>query len=553
MVPLSRDDAGAPYAQGFATLDREVSVEALPVEGALPPWLSGALIRTGPARFEVGSRSFEHWFDGLAMLHRFGFREGRVSYANRYVRSRAHEGAMREGRITHAEFMTDPCYGLFGRVMSWFRPDTTDNPDVNVSELGGEVVALTETPIPIRFDPETLETLGPLAYGGAVRGQVSTAHPHHDGARGYSYVIEMGRRSVYRLFADEGGRQQVLAELPVERPAYMHSFGMSERFLVLAEFPLRVNPLRLKFSREPFIRSYRWEPERGTRFTVIDKGSGEIVARARGAPVFAFHHVNAFEEGGALHVDLLAYPDPRIIERLRLARLRSGEPVEAVARLTRFRVPLDAGPEREAPHETLSDAPLELPRIDYARRAGRPVSCVWGAGLSRPGRLPRQRHQDRAAGGRPRPDPRLARARPLPRRARVRGPPRRRGRGRRGASVGGPRRAGRALVPPRPRRGHAGGARPGARPAPHPLRLPWQPLRRPPTLRRWRAYASLSLKAMGGHRQKPLVPSTSFRGDKRRWTMSRGIRDFRGFCERGVSVLPRLRGSPPDRPPRGRG
>ena len=265
------DRAGrAAYAKGFTTLDREIAIDRLPVEGKVPDWLSGALIRTGPARFEVGERDYIHWFDGLAMLHRFGFSGGEVSYRNRFVRSRAFEGAEREGRVTHAEFMTDPCRSLFGRVMSLFSPDTTDNPDVNVSVLGGAAVALTETPMPVRFDPDTLETLGHLDYDEAVAGQVSTAPPHHDGLRGYSYVVAMGHRSVYRLFVDEGGRQRVLAELPVERPAYMHSFGMSERFLVLAEFPLCVNPLRLKLSGRPFIENYRWRPERGTLFTVID-------------------------------------------------------------------------------------------------------------------------------------------------------------------------------------------------------------------------------------------------------------------------------------------
>jgi carotenoid cleavage dioxygenase-like enzyme len=65
---------------------------------------------------------------------------------------------------------------------------------------------------------------------------------------------------------------ELVAELPVDRPAYMHSFGMTERYLVLVEFPLTVSALALKFSGKPFIRNYVWEPERGLRFHVIDKG-----------------------------------------------------------------------------------------------------------------------------------------------------------------------------------------------------------------------------------------------------------------------------------------
>ncbi|MCL4287316.1 MAG: carotenoid oxygenase family protein, partial [Thermoleophilia bacterium] len=61
------------YGLGFETLERETRIEALPVEGEIPGWLGGSLLRTGPARFEVGARELSHWFDGLAMLHRFGF------------------------------------------------------------------------------------------------------------------------------------------------------------------------------------------------------------------------------------------------------------------------------------------------------------------------------------------------------------------------------------------------------------------------------------------------------------------------------------------------
>ena len=84
--------ASTPQAQeaghriGFETLDAERRVDDLPVEGALPEWLQGSLLRIGPARYEVGDRTVNHWFDGFSMLHRFGFTDGRVSYANRFSR-----------------------------------------------------------------------------------------------------------------------------------------------------------------------------------------------------------------------------------------------------------------------------------------------------------------------------------------------------------------------------------------------------------------------------------------------------------------------------------
>ena len=63
--------SSANYQLGFSTLEREVKTAKLPLQGTIPNWLNGTLIRTGPAKFEVGNKSYRHWFDGLAMLHRF--------------------------------------------------------------------------------------------------------------------------------------------------------------------------------------------------------------------------------------------------------------------------------------------------------------------------------------------------------------------------------------------------------------------------------------------------------------------------------------------------
>ncbi len=94
----------SPYHLGFATLSAEANVAELPLRGSLPAWLTGTLLRTGPAKFEVGEHAFNHWFDGLAMLHRFGFAAGRVSYANRYLHSQAYEEALSSGTIRRREF-----------------------------------------------------------------------------------------------------------------------------------------------------------------------------------------------------------------------------------------------------------------------------------------------------------------------------------------------------------------------------------------------------------------------------------------------------------------
>ncbi len=357
----------------------------LTVRGEFPAWLTGSLLRTGPAKFDVGTTTVNHWFDGMAMLHRFAFAGGSVRYTNRFLNSDSYVEAMEKGALARGEFATDPCRTLFQRVAAVFSPHLTDNCNVNVDQFGGETVALTETTLPVRFDAETLQTLGHYAASAEVGGMVSIAHPHHDAGRRcrFSYVVDFGRHSKYRLFAipDDGSPERVVAEMPVDKPAYMHSFAMTEQYLILTEFPLVVDPLRLMLGLAPFIRNYRWTPGLGLRFHVFDKDSGRLVVTHTAEAAFAFHHVNAFEDGDHVAIDVVTYDDAGIIDQLYLKRLREGDVLSATGRLTRYWLPI-AEDDDPVECEVLADEMLELPRIDYDRCAGRPYRYVWGTGRS---------------------------------------------------------------------------------------------------------------------------------------------------------------------------
>ncbi len=119
-----RASAKQDLTDGFDSLDHETQVDRLPLEGRLPDWLQGSLIRTGPARWEVGRQTMRHWFDGFAMLHRFGISDGEVSYANRFLQTKAYRAAEEKGEIVYSEFATDPCRSLFARVFSMFSPSS---------------------------------------------------------------------------------------------------------------------------------------------------------------------------------------------------------------------------------------------------------------------------------------------------------------------------------------------------------------------------------------------------------------------------------------------
>ncbi len=378
MSTVTDAPATAGPRHGFDSLDQEIQLEGLPVQGQLPPWLQGSLLRTGPAKWEVGDRTMNHWFDGLAMLHRFSFADGGVSYASRFLESRAYRAARDRGEIAYSEFATDPCRSLFARVSAMFSPKLTDNANVNLTKLGERFISMTETPIPVQFDAETLASAG-VAYDPP--GQLTTAHPHMDRATNgmLNYAAKLGPRTSYRFFLlrPEASKPEVIASQRVREPAYMHSFGLSERWLVLAEFPFVVSPPRLAFSGRPYIENYRWKPELGTRFHLFDRGTGERLGPFETEARFGFHHVNAYDDGDEVVVDISTFPDAGIVEDLYMERLRAGKPV-APGYLERFRISPGTG---TVSGERLIEESLDLPRINYGRCNERPYRYAWGVGF----------------------------------------------------------------------------------------------------------------------------------------------------------------------------
>ncbi len=370
----------AYHTLGFADQTEEVRVDALPVSGEVPAWLRGGLVRVTPAQMDFERRSVSHWFDGMAMLNRFGFAgDGSVSYASRFLDTDARKAALASGGAAISGFATDPCRSLFQRVQSLFSPELTDNANVNLTRLGDEYLAMTETPIPVRFDAETLATIG-HDEGQKQFGQITTAHPHHDAQRGelVNFAAQLGAKSEYRIYARSSTTEgRTLATMPVREPSYMHSFAITPRYALLLENPLVVNPLRLAFSGKAFIHNYRWKPELGVRIHAFDRETGTLHRTWTTDPFFVFHTINAFEDGDDIVIDLCAHEDASIIELLELDKLRAGSG-HAVLGARPLRLTLAAGSGVASTRE-LADVDLELPRIAYRSHNGLPYSFVYGA------------------------------------------------------------------------------------------------------------------------------------------------------------------------------
>ena len=267
------------FRLGFRSQEEETSVERLPVTGALPAWLTGSLVRVTPAKLEIGDRRLGHWFDGLAALNRFGFADGEVSYKSRFIQSQAYRDAQR-GEWLEGAFATDPCRSIFKRVQSIFSPDFTDNTNVNLARIGERHIAMTETPLPIEFDRDTLATVGGLRFADRLNGQVTTAHPHHDRERDelVNYSVHLSRRSEYRLLgAAVGVARAATHRVAARLGAGLHARLRHERALSdPRRVPAAGEPAAASALRQAVHRELPLEPELGTRLLVFERETGAL-------------------------------------------------------------------------------------------------------------------------------------------------------------------------------------------------------------------------------------------------------------------------------------
>jgi beta,beta-carotene 9',10'-dioxygenase len=374
------------YKKGFADQTKEITVPSLAVDGVIPGWLSGTLLRNGPARFHLKDKTLNHWFDGLAMLHKFDIANGQVSYANKFLDSPAFRAA-KDGKMKYAEFATDPCRSLFKRIAQVFTGSTPGaNGNVSIGKVAGRFVAQTESPLPVAFDEETLKTIGIVSYGDTLKGQLTTAHPHYDQGSQFNYLLNFGRQSTYNIYTLPDGRSErrLVGSYRTDRPSYMHSFGLSQKYVILMGFPLVVNPVSMLLRGKPFIANYRWEPQRGTRFSLVDRDTGEVKHVHTDVAWFGFHHVNSADRDGKIDFDMIVYPDADVVRYFYLNSLlnRPNHEVYPQNELRRFTIDVSAG---TVSSRRLAEGTAELPRINYERCNSKTYQYVYAAGIEKTG------------------------------------------------------------------------------------------------------------------------------------------------------------------------
>ncbi|MBY0421908.1 MAG: carotenoid oxygenase family protein, partial [Parvularculaceae bacterium] len=321
-------DKGAWWMQGnFAPVAREVETFDLPVEGALPPELSGIFVRTGPNPADKPSK---HWFLGDGMLHGVRIEKGRAAwYRGRYVDTTRRKKSL----------------SLMDEVMD----RTASTANTNIVRHAGRFLALEEAHYPYEFRGD-LSTVGVHDFGGRLS-TAFTAHPKICPETGEMFAFGYGFLPPFCVFhrIDAKGALVQSTEIPVGGPVMMHDFGVSRRHVVFMDLPVVFDMGIAMTGGMPF----QWSDSYPARLGVMPRdGAAKDIVWFDIPSCYVFHPMNAYDDGDAVVLDVARY------EKLWIKGFNHP------ARLHRFRLDLKTG---QAKGEDLDDRAIEFPRVADAR------------------------------------------------------------------------------------------------------------------------------------------------------------------------------------------
>jgi carotenoid cleavage dioxygenase-like enzyme len=327
------NDRGQEFLSGlWFPVANELDVDDCKVTGELPAGLRGAFVRNGPnPRFEPLGRY--HMFDGDGMLHRIQFEDGKASYRNRWIQSRALEVELKLGRPLYyglSELGNFPDAEVVGDAGPVKNPANT-----HIIRHAGRYLTLWEggPPTEVRAD---LSTVGVHDFDGKLAGGM-TAHPRLDPRTGEMFFFAYSVFPPYLRYhaVDAQGNLIHSVEIDVPNPIMMHDFTITEEHAVFLDSPMAFN---LSGDGGPMVQ---WKPENGTRLGVMPRlGQADEIKWYDVENGHVQHFWNAWSEDGRIELSGTRLANPEFGMDEQEAIEATGADAEA-GRPTRYWIDLE--------------------------------------------------------------------------------------------------------------------------------------------------------------------------------------------------------------------
>jgi carotenoid cleavage dioxygenase len=294
-----------PYRVGpWRPQHTEWRADDLDVVGELPVDLDGVYLRNTENPVHPALERY-HPFDGDAMIHMVGFRDGKAFYRNRFVRT---DGLLAEaeaggplwaGIAERASMSTRDGWGARGRLKDSSSTDVVVHNGIALSSFYqcGDLY---------RLDPLTLETLGKSAW---VPDCGVSAHTKVDDHTGELLFFNYSTEAPYLHYGvvDAADSLAHYVDVPLPGPRLPHDMAFTEYYAILNDCPLFWDTdLMAKGLHVP-----RFHRDMPLRLGVIPRrGGSDEVLWFEAEPTYVLHWVNAYEEGDEIVLDGFFQHDP---------------------------------------------------------------------------------------------------------------------------------------------------------------------------------------------------------------------------------------------------
>ncbi|WP_293060124.1 carotenoid oxygenase family protein [Okeania sp. SIO2B3] len=276
------------FLQGInAPVFKEVDVNNLKITGEIPSDLSGIYMRNSPNPFLKPS-TYNYPLEGDGMIHAVYFKDGKVSYQNRWILTDSLLQDMKGEKPIFPEF------------------NMRNYANTNVISCGDNILALFEAGLPYKITPE-LETLGEYNFGGKVQ-EAMTAHPRFDPKTGELHFFRYSFIALpYLIYYVANSQGKIVKEVPIElpEPALLHDSIITENYLIFFHCPLVFDIMKAFLGGIPLV----WKPDQGTKISLMNRHQGkEINFWLKTESFWMWHFMNAFEDNNQVIIDFAHYP-----------------------------------------------------------------------------------------------------------------------------------------------------------------------------------------------------------------------------------------------------
>ena len=296
-----------PYLIGpHEPIRKELDRPELECIGEIPKDFSGIYLRNGPNQ-RHSPYGLHHWFDGDGMIHSAEFKDGKVGYRNKWIKTKSLTKESEEGRSIWPGLMDTPDRDLktsWGSDL-WLK----DNSNTDIAIHAGEAITtFYQCGEAYKLDPVTLNTLGSidLESQGA---RLMSAHCMTDENNGDLLFFDYAVKPPYMTYGVISKDSQLVNFTPIELPGARlpHSMAFTPNYSILMDLPMFWDPELL----DKDIHKVSFYPEMQSRFGILDRmASGDKIRWFDADPCYIYHIINSWEEENEVILDVCRMSSP---------------------------------------------------------------------------------------------------------------------------------------------------------------------------------------------------------------------------------------------------